>query len=127
MNNEYNEFIKSIELSSIKIIESHEKVYFSPSDNQLLKVKVDTEHAYNQTDPQIREAELLNNHKYKFTFSVDDKVFFEAEYVLFIGFLIKDKSKIESLLQNEEIKKVFIEKQIDKMKLELDMIEHILA
>ena len=46
---------------------------------------------------------------------MDDKVFFEAEYVLFIVFLIKDKSKIESLLQNEEIKKVFIEKQIDKL------------
>ena len=42
MNNEYTEFVKAIELSAVNLVESHEKVFFTPSDAQLDKVKIDT-------------------------------------------------------------------------------------
>ena len=60
MNNEYTEFVKAIELSSITLVESHEKVIFTPSDVQLDKIKIDTEHGYNKDDPIIQDSSLLN-------------------------------------------------------------------
>ncbi len=115
MNNEYTEFVKAIELSAVNLVESHEKVFFTPSDAQLDKVKIDTEHAYNKDDPINQDSTLLNNHKYKFTFSVDDKTYFVAEYIVFIAFTIKDKETVERLLKIEEIKQMFINKQIDRL------------
>ena len=115
MNKEYTEFVKAIELSAVNLVESHEKVFFTPSDAQLDKVKIDTEHAYNKDDPINQDSALLNNHKYKFTFSVDDKPYFVAEYIVFIAFTIKDKETVERLLKIEEIKQMFINKQIDRL------------
>ena len=115
MNNEYTEFVKALELSSITLVESHEKVIFTPSDVQLDKIKIDTEHGYNKDDPIIQDSSLLNNHKYKFIFSVEDKQYFVAEYIVFIAFTIKDKDTVERLLKVDEIKQMFIEKQIDRL------------
>lgn len=115
MNNEYTEFVKAIELSAINLVESHEKVFFTPSDVQLDKVKIDSEHSYNKNDPIIKDSSLLNNHKYKFIFSVKEKQYFVAEYIVFIAFTIKDKDTVERLLTIGEIKQLFIEKQIDRI------------
>jgi len=115
MNNEYSEFVNALELSTITLVESHEKVFYAPSDAQLDKVKIDTEHGYNKNDPVIQDSSLLNNHKYKFVFSVEDKQYFVAEYIVFIAFTIKDKETVKKLLKIEEIKNLFIEKQIDRL------------
>lgn len=115
MNKEYTKLVQSIELSSINLVESHEQVVFFPTDEQLAKVKIDTEHEYNKEDPVIKDSNLLNNHKYRFLFSVDEKQYFIAEYIIFISFNIKKLDEVERLLKIDEIKKLFIEKQIDRL------------
>ena len=115
MNENYAKLIELIELSNITLIESHEKMLFSPSDEQLKKIRIETEHSYNKNDPVIKDAEMLNNHKYNFSFLVDDKKYYIAEYIIFISFNIKNKVKVETLLKIDEVRKLFIEKQIQKL------------
>ncbi len=115
MENEYKKLIKLIELSNITLVESHEKLFFAPKEDQLSSVRIDTEHGYSKDDPVITDTELLNNHKYKFTFSVENKKYYVAEYILFVSFSTKDKDEVIRLLGIEEIKNLFIEKQINKL------------
>lgn len=65
--------------------------------------------------PIIKDSEMLNNHKYKFSFSVDNNKFYVGEYVLFISFSIKDKTEVENLLKIDEVRSLFVEKQIQKL------------
>lgn len=104
MNENYKKLINLIELSNITLVESHEKLFFSPSDEQLKSVRMDTEHGYNKDDPIIKDTEMLNNHKYKFSFSVGNNKYYIAEYVIFISFNIKNKSEIENLLKIDEVR-----------------------
>ena len=110
MNENYTKLIGLIELSNITLIESHEKMFFSPTDEQLKTVRIDTERGYNKDDPIIKDTEMLNNHKYKFSFSVDNQKYYVAEYIIFISFNIKNKTEVEALL-----KTLFVEKQIQKL------------
>lgn len=115
MDENYTKFIKSIELSNITLLESSEKLFFSPTDEQLKNIRYKTEHSYNRDDPVIKDTEMQNRHKYRFSFYAGDKIYYTAEYVLFISFSIKDKTSAESLLKIDEVRTLFIEKQIHKL------------
>jgi len=115
MNENYPNFIKQIELTNIILFESHEKLFFVPSDEQLSNVRIDTEHGYKKDDPVIQKNELINNHKYKFTFSVNNEKYFTAEYVIYISFNMKNEEEVKRLLKIDEIRAIFIEKQINKL------------
>lgn len=115
MNENYAKLVKSIELSNVTLLESSEKLFFSPTDEQLKNIHFETEHSYNKNDPIIKDTEIQNRHKYRFSFYADNKIYYTAEYVIFISFTIKDKTEVENLLKTDEIRALFIEKQIHKL------------
>lgn len=115
MNENYAKLIKSIELSNITLLESSEKLIFSPADEQLKNIHFETEHGYNKDDPIIKNNEMQNRHKYRFSFYADNRMYYTAEYVIFISFTIKDRAEVENLLKTDEIRTLFIEKQIHKL------------
>lgn len=115
MGNDYTNFIKAIELNSIKLISTSEKVFSEPDIQKENNVHINTEKSASKDDPQMVNNSLINYHKYRFEFIIDNKIFYTAEYEIFVSFIIKDPKTVSSLLDDKKIRDVFVEKQIDKL------------
>lgn len=115
MNIDYKDFITSIQISNIRLLSSNEKVLFYPEGENISEVKILTEKKLNKDDPRVDQNQLINQHKYKFDFSISNKIFYSCDYEIYVDFEILDIEKVSEALKDEQIKKLFIEKQIDKL------------
>ena len=57
---------------------------------------------------------LVSKIKYIYSFEKDEKIFFKCEYVVVVSFECKDTKAALSLLDDEDVKKYFYDKQINR-------------
>lgn len=114
IKDDFLEFLKLIELSNIQIIDSHETVMaIFPVDNGE-KIQINTEQGINKDDPVIENNIVSFRPKYNFSFSVKQKEYFRAEYVVLVSFTVKNIERFNELFSKQEVKDIFYSKQLNK-------------
>jgi hypothetical protein len=115
MKEEFSELIKLIQLREIKIINSHETVLqYINALKEDTQIQIQTEQGYNKDDPVINDKLISFRPRYIFTFSVDGRPYFRAEYVLLISFEATDVERFKTLYAISEVKDVFLKKQLHR-------------
>jgi hypothetical protein len=113
MKDNFQQLIKLLQLGDIRFMDSHESVLripenFLPDSN----LSVESGQAYDKKNPIITGDCLLFRVKYVFSFLYSKEPYFKAEYIVNIFFKASDLKKVQELLQDEEVKKIFLEKQL---------------
>lgn len=114
MNENFKTLIQSLDLRDIKIIDSHETVYSFPNPEDKTKVSIKTDQLFPNDDPKIKDETVVFRPKYIFTFSIENDVFYKAEYILLVSFFSKDVNNVEKLLADEDLKKIFLGQQLNR-------------
>ncbi|MBP3365896.1 MAG: hypothetical protein J6K96_02760 [Treponema sp.] len=114
MNEQFQELVKSLSLAEIRFLESHEKVLEMPEANTQSQVEIKTEQAFPTEDPLIENDTVLFRPRYTFTFSINEKDFFSAQYIIVIAFKTEKTEKVKELLAVPEVKDFFLKKQLNR-------------
>ena len=115
INNEFSELIKLLSLQSIQIIDSHERILQNLLFNEGDEVKINMEQAFpKENSPQINENQISFLTKYVFTFSAGGKDYFRTEYILVVQFKTENIQRFSELYANEEVKEIFLKKQLHR-------------
>ena len=113
-NENFSELIKLLSLTNIQIMDSHETVLQNLQINEGEQIQIKTEQGLNQEDPAVENNIVIFRPKYTFTFSVGEKNYFRAEYVIFVTFETKDIKRFSELLADNELKTAFVTKQLNR-------------
>lgn len=115
INDDFSELIKLLNLTNIQIIESNEKVLQSMSFNGGEEVQINMEQGFpKDNNPQINETQLSFYPKYIFTFSIGGKIYFKTEYILIVQFKTENIQRFSELYANEEVREIFLKKQLHR-------------
>ena len=115
MNEKFQELINILQLVDIRFMDSHESVLHLPENLSFGKeISTESGQALANEDPVINENMLFFRVKYVFTFSCEKKPYFKTEYIVMISFKSAEVQKAAELLKDEELKKVFVEKQLNR-------------
>lgn len=115
MNEKFQDLIKILQLADIRFMDSHESILCLP-ENLTFGKEITTEsgQALANEDPIINEDMIFFRVKYVFTFSCEKKPYFKTEYIVMASFKSADVQKASELLKDEELKKFFVEKQLNR-------------
>jgi hypothetical protein len=113
-NENFSELIKLLALTNIQIMDSHETVLQNLQIKEGLQIQIHTEQGFNQEDPVVENDSVTFRPKYTFTFSVGDKNYFKAEYIIFVTFDTKDIKRFKELFADNDLKNAFIMKQLNR-------------
>ena len=113
MKDNFQQLIKLLQLGDIRFMDSHESVLHIP-ENILpdSNTSLESGQAFDKDSPIITGDCLLFRVKYVFSFLNNKEPYFKAEYIVNIFFEASDIKKAQELLQDEEVKKIFLEKQL---------------
>lgn len=115
IDSDFSELIKLLNLINIQIIESHEKVLQSMSLNEGEEVQINMGQGFpKDNNPEINETQISFFTKYVFTFSTDGKDYFRTEYVLVVQFKTENVQRFSELYANEEVREIFLKKQLHR-------------
>lgn len=114
INDDFLEFLKLIKLSNIQIIDSHEtvKAIFPIGDGE--EIQINTEQGINKEDPIIKNNIVSFQLRYNFSFTVKQKEYFRAEYVVLVSFAVENIDRFRELFSKQEIKDIFYSKQLNR-------------
>lgn len=108
------ELNSSLQIRSVQFQDVHSKrtsISFGP-DNLNAGASLTWNQQFADNDPKILEdGSLVFRPKYTFTVKVEEVVIFEATMIAALLFSVENKEKYESCWSDEEVKKVFLEKQ----------------
>lgn len=112
------ELNSSLQIRSVQFQDVHSKrtsISFGP-DNLNAGASLTWNQQFADNDPMILEdGSLVFRPKYTFTVKVDEVVIFEATMIAALLFSVENKETFESCWADEEVKKVFFEKQITRL------------
>ena len=113
MEEKFKQLIQLLQLADIRFMDSHESVLRIP-ENILpdSNTSLESGQAFDKDSPIITGDCLLFRVKYVFSFLNNKEPYFKAEYIVNIFFEASDIKKAQELLQDEEVKKIFLEKQL---------------
>ena len=115
MNEKFQDLIQILQLADIRFTDSHETVLCLPENLTLGKpIRSESGQAVALDDPNISGNIISFRMKYVFKFFCDDNPYFKAEYIVMISFTATDVNKAVELLKDEELKKFFVEKQLNR-------------
>lgn len=115
MKEQFQQLIEILQLIDIRFMDSHESVLCLPENLSLGKeITTESGQAFANEDPVINEDMLFFRVKYVFTFSCEKKPYFKAEYIVMISFKSANVQKAAELLKDDELKKIFVEKQLSR-------------
>ena len=115
MQEKFQELIKLLQLFDIRFMDSHESVLCLPDNLTLGKeIAIESGQAFAKEDPIFDEKVISFRVKYVFKFSCEKKEYFRTEYVVMFSFKSADVQKAAWLLKDEELKKIFVEKQLSR-------------
>ena len=115
MQEKFQELIKLLQLFDIRFMDSHESVLCLPDNLTLGKeIAIESGQAFAKEDPVFNENVIFFRVKYVFRFSCEKKEYFKTEYVVMFSFKSDDVQKAAELLKDEELKKIFVEKQLSR-------------
>ncbi|MBD5412079.1 MAG: hypothetical protein HDR51_04935 [Treponema sp.] len=117
MNNEnFSQLIKLLNIENIQIIDTHESVFDNPKIPDGTEINIETARRFNKEDPRIdKNTKTIEFHlKYTFTFSIEETKYFLAEYIILISFTVLDMDTFLELFADPELKKMFMEKQLNR-------------
>ena len=104
-----------LQLFDVRFMDSHESVLCLPDNLALGKeIAIESGQAFAKEDPVVKEDSIFFRVKYVFKFLCAKKAYFKTEYVVMISFKSKDVQKASELLKDEELKKFFVEKQLNR-------------
>lgn len=118
MKQEFSDLLKLLNLINIRLVESKESVVsntgdtFAENDNIELNTKVGLE----QNSPEFINSKniLMFNLRYVFTVSKNGENYFNATYIYVVSFTVSDKEKFDKLYRNDDVKEIFIKKQLHR-------------
>ena len=114
MKEKFQQLIKLLQLVDIRFMDSHESVLCLPENLSLGKeISTESGQAFAKEDPVVNEDMIFFRVKYVFAFSCEKKPYFKTEYIVMISFRSAEVQKAAELLKNEELKKIFVEKQLN--------------
>lgn len=113
MEEKFKQLIQLLQLADIRFMDSHESVLRIP-ENILpdSNTSLESGQAFDKESPIITGDCLLFRAKYVFSFLYGKEPYFKAEYIVNIFFKASDIKKVQKLLEDEELKKIFFEKQL---------------
>lgn len=114
MNENFSELLKILTLTNIQFVESHEKVLQNLQLVDGKEVQIKTEQRFLKDDPEVRSDVVLFRPKYIFTFFSEEQAYFMAEYVLFVSFTTNNISRFKEFFNQEEVKDLFLRKQMNR-------------
>lgn len=115
MKEKFQKLIKLLQLFDVRFMDSHESVLCLPDNLALGKeIAIESGQAFAKEDPVVKEDSVVFRVKYMFTFSCEGIAYFRTEYIIMISFKSDDVQKVSELLKDEELKKIFVEKQINR-------------
>ena len=115
MKEKFQQLIKMLQLFDVRFMDSHESVLCLPDNLALGKeIAIESGQAFAKEDPVVKEDSIFFRVKYVFKFLCAKKAYFKTEYVVMISFKSKDVQKASELLKDEELKKFFVEKQLNR-------------
>lgn len=115
MQEKFQELIKLLQLFDIRFMDSHESVLCLPDNLALGKeIAIESGQAFAKEDPVVNEEVIFFRVKYVFKFSCEKKEYFKTEYVVMFSFKSADVQKAAEFLKDEELKKIFVEKQLSR-------------
>ena len=115
MKEKFQQLIKMLQLFDVRFMDSHESVLCLPDNLALGKeIEIESGQAFAKEDPVVTEESIFFRVKYVFKFLCEKKVYFKTEYVVMISFKSKDVQKASELLKDEDLKKFFVEKQLNR-------------
>lgn len=115
MKEKFQHLIKLLPSFDVRFMDSHESVLCVPENLALGKeITIDSGQAFAKEDPLIKDDTVTFRVKYVFKFSCEGMAYFNTEYVIMISFRSVDVQKAAELLKDEELKKFFVEKQLNR-------------
>ncbi len=112
------ELNSSLQIRNVQFQDVHSKrtsISFTP-ENWGTGASLTWNHQSADNDPMILEdGSLVFRPKYTFAVKVDEAVVFEATMIAALLFSVENKEKYESCWADEEVRKVFFEKQIMRL------------
>lgn len=115
MKEKFQQLIRLLQLFDIRFMDSHETVLCSPDNLNLEnEIEIESGQAFAKEDPVINEDSICFRVKYVFKFSSEKKQYFKTEYVIMISFKSENIKKVSELLKDDELKKIFVEKQLNR-------------
>lgn len=115
MKEKFQQLIRLLQLIDIRFMDSHETVLCMPHNlNFENEIAIESGQAFAKEDPVITEDLIYFRVKYVFKFSSEKKQYFKTEYVIMISFKSENIQKVSELLKDEELKKIFVEKQLNR-------------
>ena len=115
MKEKFQQLIRLLQLIDIRFLDSHETVLCMPYNlNFENEIAIESGQAFAKEDPVINEDSICFRVKYVFKFSSEKKQYFKTEYVIMISFKSENIQKVSELLKDEELKKIFVENQLNR-------------
>lgn len=115
MKEKFQQLIRLLQLIDIRFMDSHETVLCMPYNlNFENEIAIESGQAFAKEDPVINEDSICFRVKYVFKFSSEKKQYFKTEYVIMISFKSENIQKVSELLKDEELKKIFVENQLNR-------------
>lgn len=112
------ELTSSLQIRNVQFQDVHSKrtsISFVP-ENWGTEASLTWNQQFADNDPMTLEnGSLVFRPKYTFTVKVDEAVVFEATMIAALLFSVENKEKYENCWADEEVKKVFFEKQITRL------------
>lgn len=114
MNENFKELISLLQISDIRIMEQHSKVFEYYNLNDGSEIRINTEQKIPSEDPVINDNDILIRPKYEIKFINEEKSFFECEFYFCIVFNTENPSRVKELLSMNDIADIFYSKQINR-------------
>lgn len=110
----FSELLNLLKLSAIRFIDSHETVLDIVYPEEGTEIQIETETQFPDETPHLEKDSVGFQPKYIISFSNNGKVFFRVEYILLVVFSSENTERCFELLQDKEIKDLFLQKQLNK-------------